>query len=251
MSKGKGRVRVETNQESPRSYDVSGGEEVTIRTRHEKPDITFGGGGGGGLDFTGCLAGFTIVCLLIFGVIRGCTYVVETHIIKTINPNYVTSFEKAEKEEKEIKIKKREEEKKKETELAEKEMVHRAIQKSPKNRSRDFILVDYCVIDNYVWACGSVSGKVPHWPAYSHGTATEHYPAVMISEDGGINYTILWEKPPIYANINGTRKYYASKIRFLDKNNGFMELVISISGKILITMPHKTSDGGISWKEIP
>ena len=101
MSKQKGRVRIETNHEPPQTFDVGKNEEITVRTKHEKPEVTGGGGGGGiNLGFGDPLSILIAIIIFLFYLIRGCNYVVETYIIKSVNPDYVTSFEKANQEKK-------------------------------------------------------------------------------------------------------------------------------------------------------
>lgn len=62
-----------------------------------------GGGGGGGGDGGGCavITGVVLAIVIFYYGIRGARYAVETYIIKTVNPSYVTSFENDEKTDRE------------------------------------------------------------------------------------------------------------------------------------------------------
>ena len=68
MSGRKGRVRIETSQESPQTYDVGRDEEVTVRTKHEKPEVLSGGGGGSDEfgDIFGTIMGFIFLIVFFF-----------------------------------------------------------------------------------------------------------------------------------------------------------------------------------------
>ena len=103
----RGRVRVETDRESPRTYDVGRNEEVTVRTRHEKPEVTSGGGGGDS-DIGGALGCFAIFIIFIVIVVLTIGYFVnravnlmEHSVIKKINPDYKTRIETTEEKEEE------------------------------------------------------------------------------------------------------------------------------------------------------
>lgn len=96
MSKQKGRVRIETSQRPSQTYDVGGNEEITVRTRREEPEVT--GGSGGGNNSGGCLGGIIVILListiLLFAYAQ--IFVLVETIIEEINPNYITTHEKAE-----------------------------------------------------------------------------------------------------------------------------------------------------------
>ncbi len=93
----RGKVRVETGGESPRTYDVGRGEEVSVRTRYEKPEVT-GGGGGGDFSIGGCLFAIIIIIVLIVKMVSCSINAVEVNVIKRIDPDYITYREAAEKE---------------------------------------------------------------------------------------------------------------------------------------------------------
>ena len=74
-----------------------------------------------------------IAVLLVWGAVRGGRYVVETYVIKRINPNYVTSFEKVAAEEA-----------KKAAEQARRNAIQAGITTSfSKRRLPDFVIMDY------------------------------------------------------------------------------------------------------------
>jgi len=77
---------------------------VIIKTTSEVPKVVIETG-------TGCF-GIILAIALLFCAVRGCDYVVETYIIKSINPNYETSFEVAIKQAEKRKIKEKKEAKK-------------------------------------------------------------------------------------------------------------------------------------------
>ena len=236
----KGRVRIETNQESPRTYDVGRGEEITVKTRHERPKVTGGGGGGSGGVNLGCgeaIVALIIAIALIIYAIRGCVYAVETYVVKGINPNYVTSFEKA-KEEAE-KVKKEEERKK--VQKAEEDAIREA--NKPENINRRireeiekklvlqkgylFYAYDCYILDNYIWGCGNL--------VYHKGKQDEEsHRAIVYSEDGGKNYKILAQFEEKISHS------HSSKIIFLEEKEGF--LATSWSGLL-----YRTKDGGKNW----
>ena len=233
MSKSKGRVKIETSQESPRSYDVGRGEEITVKTRHEKPEVTGGGGGGGGSGDFGCseaIFALIIVGGLLFYAIKGCIYAVETYVIKRIDPNYVTTFERAEKEEKQKETQKKEDEKRREAQKPENIMKKKMAEAQGYLFGRGINFDPHAchIIDSDIWCCGIIidSGN------------KNRLLYIVRSENNGETWEILSHLDRGDDNT--------SKILFSDKNIGFLSANQGISGSRL----YKTEDGGKNWEMI-
>ena len=69
---------------------------VIVKTTSGVPKVIIETGTSGNGCF-GAIIGIIFAIMLLFCAVRGCDYVVETYIIKGINPNYETSFEVATK----------------------------------------------------------------------------------------------------------------------------------------------------------
>lgn len=188
----------------------------------------------------GCLL-FVILLLVIIDCF---TDVIETNIIKKIDPTHKTGRETAE------------EEAKKQAEIAKKEAKRIAneialenteslklqqvwthfneekIEKSLKKNKHNFDIVvssGFYALDNFIWIFGNL------WlndPGENH-----FYPAIAISENGGDNFKLS-------KIFYGFEDCCHSHIFFLDKNRGYL----SIYNGYFIT--YETNDGGYTWDEI-
>jgi hypothetical protein len=205
----RGRVRVETDRESPRTYDVGRNEEVTVRTRHEKPEVTGGGGGGGGSDVggtLGCLAIFVIfiaiVVLTIGYFVDRAVNLVEHSVIKKISPDYKTRAETTEEEiEKKTKIADEETEKR-EKEIEESienieiglenfrikqamKLINKAEVENVLSKKGYLFYVGYpsgfYVLNDNIWICGDLF----------YDKENCYYSAIAFSDNRGKDYKIL------------------------------------------------------------
>lgn len=203
----KGKVRVETTGETPRIYDVRKGEKVTVKTKQEKPEVTGGGGGNGDVQGAlGCLfiviVAIVIVVLTIGYFINRAVNLVESSVMKKVNPTYKTRVEATEEEIKEkTRIADEEAEKQNkeiensieniETELENFKRLQ--IAKFINQREVEDILyrkgfsfrvgypIGFCVSNTNTWICGDLF----------YEKESCYYPAIAFSDDNGKDFKIL------------------------------------------------------------
>lgn len=193
--------------------------KVIIKSAYKVPEVIVETTGQGGC--AGVIVGPIIVILLIWAAIRGCTYVVETHVIKGINPNYVTSFEKAEKEAKEKEAQRREEQARQEM-LKPRNIMRRA-EAYLHYKEVKLYAYDLYRMGDHIWISGNVvSNSVSH-------------PAVIFSKDGGKEWKVL-------STLDEKDHYsHPSLITFVDKDEGFLSVGYPSSNL------YQTRDGGKNW----
>ncbi len=106
-----------------------------------------------------------------------------------------------------------------------------------------FSVNNFYVLCNNIWICGNLD----FYPTNQKGgeyLIKECYPAVIYSENKGVDYRLL----KVFKELNPFNFYgeaRTSNILFLEKNNGY--LAVHMGGHYMV---FKTSDGGLNWNEI-
>jgi hypothetical protein len=164
-------------------------------------------------------------------------------VIKTINPNYVTSFEKAAQEEAAKRAEQqaqwaagqpqRDREAKETARLLEerarqertKAQMERSLQaKGYKFRSDGFGLTGCSYeLQNCVWGCGALHDHL----------------VIVFSDDSGKDFSVLHE-------FNVSPMMLSPILAFVDKQNGFLSYNVLGNGSRL----YRTADGGTTWKQM-
>jgi len=202
----------------------------------------------------GCLILLVLMLSIMSKIYYNAVDVVQTHVVKKFNPSYKTRIEtleeqkkeqtkiakeKAEKAQPEINLEKNEESKYQQMWGL---VDERKILYSIGKENTKFIIPSirgFYVLNNSVWVCGITL-------IYDENLKISYYcPAIVASEDGGNSYKII----KVFCEFN--TGFMHSKLFFIDKNIGYLEIFGAECNKVLTRAKiYKTTDGGHNWNII-